>query len=116
MSASHVRISKKGFKDNEARIFREKRGDSEISGFVVKKEGKYYAYRNVCRHLPIALDIGDSGVFTHDNKYLQCHLHGAVYEIETGLCIGGPCEGASLGTLPFAEEEDAIFVELPLQS
>ena len=40
-------------------------------------------------------------------------MHGAMYEIETGLCIGGPCLGARLDSLSFIEEENEINITVP---
>ncbi|MGI8906763.1 MAG: Rieske (2Fe-2S) protein [Candidatus Sumerlaeaceae bacterium] len=65
-------------------------------GFVFRRNGVLHAYRNQCRHRPLTLDYGDGELFTEDRRYLLCRNHGALYEPETGLCIAGPCTGASL--------------------
>ena len=68
-------------------------------GFVVRFQGRVVAYENVCRHLPVALDFGDGNFFTTDGRHFICSQHGAIYEPLTGLCVRGPCEGASLKPL-----------------
>jgi nitrite reductase/ring-hydroxylating ferredoxin subunit len=30
----------------------------------------------------------------------MCAAHGAIFEIETGICVAGPCPGARLRPLP----------------
>jgi nitrite reductase/ring-hydroxylating ferredoxin subunit len=69
--------------------------------------GTVHAYLNLCRHLPIPLDA--SGQFLVDGL-LQCGTHGARYQLEDGLCVSGPCRGASLQTLELAIEDGRLFV------
>lgn len=108
-----VKISKKKFEDLSGKGFSVKIKGKVVKGFVVKKEGNFYAYLNLCKHLPVTLDLNDENFFTFDKAYLQCHMHGAMYEIETGLCIGGPCLGARLDSLSFVEEENEINITVP---
>jgi nitrite reductase/ring-hydroxylating ferredoxin subunit len=68
-------------------------------GFLAWVDGQVVAYENICRHLPLSLDYGDGRFFTPDGKQFVCHTHGAVYEPLTGLCVAGPCAGASLKKL-----------------
>lgn len=106
----YVNVPKRGFKEGTARSFTAKLQGKLFEGFVVKKNGKFYAYRNLCRHLAITLDLKDGDFFTHDGNQLQCHMHGAIYEIESGYCSAGPCQGASLISLPILEEEGRVVV------
>lgn len=111
--SSVVVVPKKGFKELEIRSFEAKHHGKLAVGFVIKKNGRYFAYRNLCKHLPVTLDLGDDKMFTHDKASLQCHMHGAVYEIETGLCSAGPCQGARLDECELVEEETKILVKVP---
>lgn len=109
-----VVISKKRLdKDPSTADFSIKVQGKIIKGFVVKKGGQFFAYQNLCRHLPVTLDLNDNSFFNHEKTLLQCQMHGALYEMETGLCIGGPCEGAKLTPLPFREEDDQLIVHFP---
>lgn len=74
---------------------------------------RYYAYKNLCQHLPITLDLKDNNFFSHDKKYLQCQMHGAMYEIETGKCIAGPCLGGQLIVLALEEEGEYLKITIP---
>jgi len=84
-----------------------------IKGFVVRKGAFFYAYQNLCKHLPVTLDLNDNSFFNHDKTLLQCQMHGALYEMESGLCIGGPCESARLRSLPFQETDSQLIVTFP---
>lgn len=108
-----VVVSKKNFEELSARPFQAKLRGRLFHGIVVKKGGKYYAYQNLCQHLPITLDLQDGEFFTHDKSHLQCHMHGAMYEIETGYCTAGPCQGATLNALALKEEESRLVIRIP---
>lgn len=108
-----VKIQKKRFEDYTAKGFSVKIRGRVVKGFVVKKNDLFFAYLNVCKHLPITLDLNDDNFFTFDKAFLQCHMHGAMYEIETGYCVGGPCLGARLDALSLAETEDELIITVP---
>jgi len=108
-----VVVSKKNFAERTARSFKVKVRGEEVQGLVVRLGDKFYAYQNLCQHLPVTLDLNDAKFFTHDKAHLQCHLHGAMYQIETGLCIAGPCEGANLIRFGIEEEEDRLVIRVP---
>jgi len=111
-----VSISTKGFSDLSSRTFETRVKGKLFQGFVVRKGGEYFAYQNLCRHLPISLDLGDNQLLTHDKAHLQCHMHGAVYKIDSGLCISGPCEGASLRPLELKEDGTRLVIRIPESS
>ena len=108
-----VRIAKKGLREAAARSFETKMRGQIFQGFVIFKGGKYFAYQNLCQHLPITLDLNDENFFNHERQFLQCHMHGALYEVETGLCVGGPCLGAKLIALEFEERVSEIVIKIP---
>ncbi len=56
----------------------------------------YYGYVNACPHQGIWLNVGAGEFFTADRAFLKCGRHGAKFEIDTGLCVDGPCDGESL--------------------
>jgi nitrite reductase/ring-hydroxylating ferredoxin subunit len=78
-------------------------------GFVAFFNGQVVAYENVCRHVPITLDYGDSRFFDSHGNHFICQTHGATYEPLTGKCVAGPCTGASLKPLQVEIREDAIW-------
>ena len=81
-------------------------------GFVARVGGRIVAYENVCRHLPLSLDMDDNRIFTRDRRHFVCQTHGAVYEPLTGLCLHGPCAGASLKALRVVREGGELWVEI----
>jgi nitrite reductase/ring-hydroxylating ferredoxin subunit len=86
------------------------RGAAPIAGFVVRVRGRAHAYLNRCAHLPIELDWQPGHFFDETGLRLICATHGAVYEADTGLCVAGPCRGASLQAWRVKEEHNIVYV------
>jgi nitrite reductase/ring-hydroxylating ferredoxin subunit len=64
---------------------------------IVRTTGDaFFGYVNTCPHEKAWLNIGSGEFFNHDRTLLKCGRHGARFEIETGNCVEGPCEGESL--------------------
>jgi len=98
--------------DGQARGFQAKVKGKIFHGLIVKKGEAYFAYRNQCRHLAITLDLNDEQFFNAEGTHLQCQMHGATYEIESGECIAGPCVGAFLEKLDLRVEEERLVIQL----
>ncbi|MEH6436078.1 Rieske (2Fe-2S) protein [Massilia sp. DD77] len=79
------------------------------TGFVVRFDGKPFAYLNRCAHVPIELDWTEGVFFESSGLYLMCATHGAVYEPESGRCAGGPCRGGRLLPIAVVEHDGKIF-------
>lgn len=63
---------------------------------VVQRAGKYGIFLNSCPHAGVQLDTHGGGFFDHSGSYLQCSLHGALFDPQSGRCVSGPCQGARL--------------------
>ena len=66
------------------------------TAFAVRYEGVAHAYLNRCAHIPMEMDWQAGQFFEDDKRYLMCATHGAIYEPDTGVCVGGPCRGSAL--------------------
>ncbi len=89
-------------------------GCKEIGGvnlFVVRKEGQLYLYRNMCPHLGVPLNWDEDQFLDPDGALIQCCNHGALFRMEDGLCLEGPCVGASLSAIPFTIVDGMVAVE-----
>ena len=79
--------------EREARSFETPQGDNI---FITQREGAFYAYQNICPHLQVELEFLENQFLDADKEYIQCSTHGALFVVETGECIAGPCQGQSL--------------------
>ena len=80
------------------------------AAFVIRYDGKVYAYLNSCAHIPVELDWMEGEFFDKAGLYLICATHGATYEPETGHCIMGPCKGQHLAALPVEERDGKVYL------
>ncbi|MGA7991027.1 MAG: NUDIX domain-containing protein [Thermoanaerobaculia bacterium] len=80
-----------------ALAFRKPREDGAgtVSGILVATPDGARAYRNACPHVPIPLDRGGEPLLTEEG-FLACRNHGALFAVEDGFCVAGPCAGESL--------------------
>ena len=85
-------------------------GDEQIEGFVVCRDGEYFAYRNSCPHTGSPLDWVEHQFLDLDGALIQCSTHDARFLIDTGECVFGPCPGQSLEPLPIALRGAEIYL------
>lgn len=78
--------------------------------FAVKKLGEIFIYRNACPHIGIALEWVEDTFLDSSRTMIQCSNHGALFVIENGLCVAGPCSGQKLKAINFVIENDVIFL------
>jgi nitrite reductase/ring-hydroxylating ferredoxin subunit len=71
----------------------------DLPCIAVSHAGAVYAYVNSCPHRGTELDWQEGQVFDETGLYLMCATHGALFEPDSGLCVGGPCCGARLRSL-----------------
>ena len=74
-----------------AKGFSVTRGEITLGIFVVRKNGRLFGYKNRCPHTGAPLDWSPDQFLDKDNTYIQCSTHGALFQIEDGLCVFGPC-------------------------
>lgn len=79
--------------------------------FVVKKDGQIYLYWNRCPHLGTPLEWEEDRFLDADAALIQCSTHGALFQIENGHCLAGPCRGKSLRAIEFLIDNGMVMVE-----
>ncbi len=99
--------------DPGCREFRIGSGDWPFRGFVVRRGEEVVAYQNYCMHVGHPLNWKPGGFLTPDNGAIICASHGALYDIATGDCIGGPCRGKSLRAVDVDVRDGVIYVRGP---
>lgn len=99
--------------DPGCREFRIGGGDWPFKGFVVRQGGCVYAYENSCRHVGHPLNWNPDTFLTEDGSRIICASHGALYDIESGRCTGGPCRGKTLNRVDCEIRDGMIVVRGP---
>ena len=91
-------------------VFRLTCGGRTVHGFAVNHEGRPHAYVNSCPHVGTPLDLFPNEFLDEEGRLLVCSTHGALFEPDSGFCIGGPCAGDHLAPLPMRVEGDQFVV------
>lgn len=84
-------------------------GQTWFSMFVVRRGAAAFAYVNLCPHAGRPLNYGPDAFLTPDRTHLMCAAHGAVFRIEDGACVAGPCLGKTLATFPVEVKDGAVY-------
>ncbi|WP_445115343.1 Rieske (2Fe-2S) protein [Acinetobacter sp. WZC-1] len=71
----------------------------EISIVVIHRDGQYFGYENVCPHFSVQLDYREGEFSIYNNEVIMCAHHSALFNIQTGECIDGPCKGQHLSQI-----------------
>ena len=82
--------------DGAARGFTVDLPDGPQDIFVVRDGSHIHGYVNACPHQGTPLDWTPDQFMTEDGAYIVCATHGALFKIEDGDCIAGPCAGDHL--------------------
>ena len=94
-----------------AKEFIVKNGDLEKTAFLVHYKQGCYAYENSCPHTGATLNWQEEQFFSFDGRFLQCSLHGALFEPTNGLCVRGPCCGESLKPINIIVQNGAVCLQ-----
>ena len=65
---------------------------------VVRRGGRLFGWLDACPHYPGGTPMAwkSDAYFNGEGTHLSCHSHGALFDIETGHCVLGPCLGQAL--------------------
>lgn len=113
MNNDRLRAELCGVEDIEdpgSRGFAAKIGARIVDILVVRRGNRVYAYRNHCPHTGSPLDWMPEQFLTIDRKYIQCATHHALFRIDDGRCVSGPCHGDSLEAIPLEVRSGHIFL------
>ena len=98
--------------DLEALPHQSTRGISlEGEAFIlVNWHGRVLAYLNHCPHAGWPLNLEPDKFFDAEQRYLQCSNHLALFDVDTGTCIAGPCPGSQLTPVPTRISQGKVFL------
>ena len=102
------------FLDTETKSFTLTGLPEALELFVVRRKDRYFAYVNRCPHTGITLNWLPDRFLDVSEQLIQCSTHGALFRIEDGLCLRGPCVGASLNSLDLSVSGPHLYLQPPL--
>ncbi len=77
--------------DRAAKGFELDRHGDQLAICVIRRGTQAYGYVNSCPHLGVFLEWQPDKFLTPDGRFLLCSMHGALFQVEDGLCVAGPC-------------------------
>ena len=80
--------------------------------FLVRKANKLYGYINHCPHTGVNLEWVTDQFLDPSGGFIQCTTHGALFRIEDGVCLRGPCAGDRLKPIELQVDQGTVFVIL----
>ena len=83
-------------------------GDTPFRGFVVRRGDDLFGYLDIFPHAGWPLAVRDERRLTREGDYLICTGHGALFRIEDGACVAGPCENRTLEPWPVAVRDGVV--------
>jgi nitrite reductase/ring-hydroxylating ferredoxin subunit len=86
--------------DPGSRAFTAGPGPWPLEGFLVRLGTAVHAYQNRCPHAGHRLNLRPHDFMTRDRLLVICSSHAARFDPATGMCVAGPCAGASLRRVP----------------
>lgn len=84
--------------------------DDALHVVLFKRGGRVFVYRNRCPHFLLPLNAGPGRFILFKDGLVMCAWHSAVFRIEDGAGIDGPCMGAGLEPLPVIERDGMLIL------
>jgi nitrite reductase/ring-hydroxylating ferredoxin subunit len=98
---------------DDSLLFTVETGDGEEKEAILVElsDGTVAGWLNYCMHwTDVNLDTGDGAV---RNGELVCRKHAATFDIDSGVCTHGPCEGAKLDPIEVEVRDGYVFLADP---
>lgn len=92
-------------------------GDWPLRGFVIRTSGGgIRAFVNRCPHAGHRLELREHEFLSADRQWIQCRSHGALFDVEEGRCVAGPCPGRRLQQLAVQICNETIRIARPAKT
>ena len=112
MSNNNILLNPDDFVEGQCKTFRIPDGVYEKEIFVVFKCNEFFAYENSCPHTGAPLDWMPDQFLNLDKTHIQCSTHHALFRVNDGFCVSGPCAGKSLKRIAINADRGANVGEI----
>jgi len=104
------RICKSSEVTEKGREFRIDGQDGPFYLVIFRRGERLLAYRNACPHQGRSLNFAPDRFLIGDDGLLVCAHHGAAFDLESGLCLQGPCQGSSLQAIKINIKDHEVLL------
>jgi len=84
-------------------------GERGLRILVARRGAALHAYVNRCPHVGTPLDWSDDEFMDTERRHLLCATHGALFRVDDGVCVAGPCQGDRLEPFPIAVRDGTVY-------
>ena len=77
---------------------------------AIRRDERVIVYDNACPHLGLPLDIVPGRFLEATGRHILCTNHGALFRIDDGFCVKGPCVGAALAAVAAEVTDGVVFI------
>lgn len=82
---------------------------------ITRKGSNFYGYENSCPHQGVRLDVVPGEFTDEDGHFITCGKHNAQFDMDTGHCFIGPCQGERLPPIKLIiDDGDICITGVPL--
>jgi nitrite reductase/ring-hydroxylating ferredoxin subunit len=78
--------------------------------FITRKGNGYYGFENSCPHQGLPLDVTPGEFLDEDGNFLTCGHHQSQFDLDTGHCFIGPCQGKDLPKITLVIDDGDVCV------
>jgi nitrite reductase/ring-hydroxylating ferredoxin subunit len=99
-----------GIQEGEGKEFAFGEGKRAFRMLVVRRDREIWGYMNICPHFQLPVNHVSDDFMTADKSMILCKNHTAIFRVEDGFCVDGPCRGDSLIPVPVEVVRDEIVI------
>lgn len=82
---------------------------SRIGVMVIRQGDDVFVYENNCPHIGAPLDFEPGEFLDLDREFIICSTHGALFQINDGYCVSGPCMGDHLTPIKAQVRDGEVY-------
>jgi nitrite reductase/ring-hydroxylating ferredoxin subunit len=78
---------------------------------IISRKGKnFYGFENACPHQGSRLDTRPGELMDEDANFIVCGNHDAKFDLDTGHCFIGPCQGKALTPIKLIIDDGDVCI------
>ena len=77
---------------------------------ITRKGNNFYGFENACPHKGERLDAETGHFLDEEGNFLTCGHHQAQFDLDTGHCFIGPCQGKKLKSIEIVIDDGDVCV------
>jgi nitrite reductase/ring-hydroxylating ferredoxin subunit len=77
---------------------------------ITRKGKQFFGFENACPHEGSRLDTNPGEFLDDDGNFITCGRHRAQFDLDTGHCFIGPCQGQRLTPIKLVIDDGDVCV------